>query len=202
MEEGARPDGRMRLAPRVSIVASSSAPSARSALRLTSGPRRKSCPRGQRATTHLTPSAARPTAAPGGERRQCRRARVRGQRLLAQERSTEGVRRWRRRGGRRRYAPGTRDRLQGQIALGFGARVDPAQRRRHRRHGGRPGRSHGAGHLPTRSCSPCRSSSCARRSTTPRRAATTPNVAHRRDGMVRTASSTSGFASSTDAAWA
>jgi hypothetical protein len=53
--EGARPDGRMRLAPRVSIVASSSAPRRDVALRLTSGPGRKSCPWGQRATNHSTP---------------------------------------------------------------------------------------------------------------------------------------------------
>jgi len=64
-EEGPRPDGRMRLAPHVSIVTSSSAPP-RDRASVAFGLGMKSCPRGELATTHGTrfPGPERPERLP------------------------------------------------------------------------------------------------------------------------------------------
>jgi hypothetical protein len=168
MERG--PNGRMRLAPRVSIVAPGSAPP-RECASVDFGPGAEVLPAGSARDYAPYSLCGQTNSGARGERRECRSARARQPRLLAQERDrrSSSV-------ASARRSPATRCWHQRSPArpdhAGLGGRVDPAQRRRHRRPGVPPGRSHAAGHPPTTSCSPCRSPSRARRSTTPRRAST------------------------------
>jgi hypothetical protein len=148
--EGARPNGRMRLAPRVSIVASSSAPR-RDCASVDFRPGAEVLPAGSARDFPPYSSAARPAAAPGANDAIVGAHAPDGRGLLPKSaRPTELV------GGVRAGSPATRCWHQrspaGPDHAGLGGRVDPAQRRRRRRAGVRPGRSHAAGHPPTRSC--------------------------------------------------
>ena len=170
----------MRLAPRVSIVASSSAPR-RDCASVDFGPGAEVLPAGSARDDPPYSLCGQSNSGARGERRDCRSARAGRPRLLAQERDRKSSS-----VASARRSPATRCWHQrspaGPDHAGLGGRVDPAQRRRHRRPSVPPGRSHAARHPPTRSYAPC-SPSRARRSTTPRRASTN-GKRQRRVGMA------------------